>query len=202
MAPSCQKGILMFRRHAFLFVFFVFPFLFSACSGEKVEAPPPGKVIGVGDDAPNFRLPDASGRFFSLHDVQEGWFLVLVFYRGHWCDACLKQLAELKEHFQEFVKHKTALAAVSVDAPSESASFQERWGFPFPLLSDRRLKLIDAFGLRHPKGHEGKDISRPAVVVLSPSKKVVYKYVGKSPVDRPAVGDLLYTLEKLQKSEH
>lgn len=202
MAPSHQKGNVMFRRRAFLLAFSVFPFLFAACSGEKVETPLPGKIIDVGDASPNFRLPDASGRFFGLQDVREGWFLVLVFYRGHWCDACLKQLTEIKEHFQEFVKHKTALAAISVDSPGESAFFQERWGFPFPILSDRRLKLIDAFGLRHPKGHEGKDISRPAVVILSPSKRVVYKYVGKSPVDRPSIGDLLYTLEKLQKTEY
>lgn len=43
-------------------------------------------------------------------------------------------------------------------------------------MSDSEGKLIDQFGLRHVGGNaiDGSDISRPAVIVLDRSGKVIY----------------------------
>ena len=40
--------------------------------------------IGVGDVAPDFTLPDQSGREVTLSDSGRSGSLVLVFYRGYW----------------------------------------------------------------------------------------------------------------------
>jgi peroxiredoxin len=168
------------------------------------NVPPPSAKPGglqVGDKAEDFSLMDSTGRVMKSADVQEGWYIVLILYRGHWCSACLNQLLNLKEDFPKFAAIHATLAAISVDPIEDSAHFNEQWRFPYPLLSDTQFKVIDAFGARHPNGHEEKDISRPGVIILDPQRVVRYKYIGKSPVDRPEDNEILFTIQKLQQTQ-
>lgn len=165
----------------------------SAC-GPSGPTKPGG--LSVGDDAYPFHLSDSAGHPMSLQDVKPGWSLLLIFYRGHWCEACRNQLLDLKADVDKFTQLKTAIACISVEDKETSADFSATWKFPFPLLSDERLEVIDAYGFRHPKGHENQDISKPGVIIVSPQKKVVFKYLGHSPVDLPQNQDLLEWLQQ------
>ena len=42
------------------------------------------RVVRVGDRAPEFQLPDPSGRVVRLRDALDLGPVVLSFYRGHW----------------------------------------------------------------------------------------------------------------------
>ncbi len=42
------------------------------------------RVVRVGDRAPDFQLPDLSGRVVRLQDALDHGPVVLSFYRGHW----------------------------------------------------------------------------------------------------------------------
>jgi peroxiredoxin len=152
--------------------------------------------LTVGDDAYSFNLPDSTGRKMSLKDVKPGWSLLLIFYRGHWCEACRNQLLNLKADVEKFNQLHTAIACISVEDTETSAEFTGTWKFPFPLLSDTGLEVIDVYGFRHPKGHEDKDISKPGIIIVSPQKKVVFKYLGHSPVDLPDNADLLEWIQQ------
>jgi peroxiredoxin len=163
------------------------------------EVPSKAGGLSIGDKAYPFSLPDSNGNILKLSDTQEGWYLVLVFYRGHWCGACLNQLLNLKDDYGKFTPARAGVAAISVDPMEDSAHFTEQWRFPFPLLSDTQLQAIDAYGLRHAQGHDGKDISRPAVVIIDPQKIIRYKYVGQNPTDRPSDDEILFEIQKLQQ---
>jgi peroxiredoxin Q/BCP len=169
----------------------------SGCGSQPAVTKPGG--LQVGDRAADFALMDNRGKIIRLSDVQEGWYLVLVFYRGHWCGACLNQLLDMKKDFLKFSPLRVVMAAISVDPVEESAHFAAEWRFPFPLLSDNKFQLIDAYGLRHPKEHEGKDISHPAVVIIDPQKIVRYKYVGNSAADRPTNDEILFIIRQMEK---
>jgi peroxiredoxin len=154
----------------------------------------------VGDKAYPLALSDSNGNILHLSDIQQGWYLVLVFYRGYWCGSCVSQLLDLKNDYPKFTQARAAVAAISVDPVRDSARFAGEWRFPFPLLSDTRMEVIDAYGLRHPKGHDNKDISHVAVVILDPQKTIRYKYVGKNPQDRPSNNEILFEIQKIQGS--
>ena len=195
------KGVGMFLRKNWMWILVVLGTLAAGISGCGESGPVSHRPGGLqlGDQAPDFALVSDSGQVMRLSDVKPGWFLVLVFYRGHWCSACQNQLLNLKEDFAKFAPLHAALAAVSVDTVEESADFNHLWHFPFPLLSDTRFQLIDAYGIRDPHGHEGKDISRPSVVIIDPRRIIRYKYVGVSPLDRPEDDEILYILQRLQE---
>lgn len=51
-------------------------------------------------------------------------------------------------------------------------------GLSFPILSDKELKVIDAYGLRH-KGAaiNGADIARPAVFIVDKAGKIKWRFL-------------------------
>jgi peroxiredoxin len=157
--------------------------------GPKGTTKPGG--LDVGDDAYPFHLTDTTGQKRSLGDVKSGWSLLMIFYRGHWCEACRNQLLDLKIDYARFSQLRVAIACISSEDRETSAEFSNTWKFPFPILSDTSLEVIDAYGFRHVKGNEDKDISKPGVIIVSPQKKVVYKRMGHSPIDLPNNQELL-----------
>ncbi len=46
------------------------------------------KSLKAGDRAPDFMLPDATGKMISLYDTLKQAPVILVFYRGGWCPYC------------------------------------------------------------------------------------------------------------------
>ncbi len=152
----------------------------------------------VGNKAPDFSLQDSSGQFMKLSDVPAGVYLVLFFYRGAWCSACMNHLLDLKNGNQKFLDNHAVLAAVSVDPVEDSANFSAQWHIPFPLLCDSELKLINTYGFLDKKGHADKDISKVGFVIIDPQKIVRYIYVGKDAFDRPSNDAMVYILQQLQ----
>ena len=175
--------------------------LISGCGSSEPPVPLKPGGLQVGDKAYDFSLLDSNNKIIKMSDVQPGWYLVLILYRGSWCSACQGQLAGLKEDFPKFTEIHATLMAVSTDPVEDSADFNQQWRFPFPLLSDAELKVIDAYGARHPKGHGGKDIAHPTTIIIDPQKIVRYKYVGKDPMDRPTDNEILFTIQQIQKQE-
>lgn len=58
------------------------------------------------------------------------------------------------------------LLAISVDPVATSKKLAADLKLTYTLLSDPELKVIDAYGVRHPGGNDGQDIARPATFIL------------------------------------
>jgi peroxiredoxin len=175
--------------------------LLSGCGSEAPPVPIKPGGLQVGDPAYDFALMDSTGHLVRLSDTRPGTYLVLILYRGSWCSACLNQLTDLEDDFPRFTALHATLAAVSTDSIEDSAHFNQQWRFPFPLLSDPRLQVIDAYGARNPRGHDGKDIAHPSTIIIDPHKIVRYKYVGRNPIDRPTDNEILFALQQIEQKD-
>jgi peroxiredoxin len=188
----------------FLLILILFVAVLGSLSGcgsneDKAVLKPGG--LQAGDLAYNFSLMSSSGQLVKLSQMSPDWYLVLVFYRGYWCSVCQEQLAELKTDYPIFTVLHTTIAAISVDELEDSADFNRQWNFPFPLLSDPQLKVIDAYGARHVGGHGIHDIARPTIVIIDPNRKVRFKYIGKNAADSPTDNEILYSIQQIQKED-
>jgi len=70
-------------------------------------------------------------------------------------------------------------------------------GLDFPLLSDRDLRTVDAYGLRHHGGHEGTDIALSASVLVDASGTVRWTHVTRNFRVRPLPDDVLAAVDQL-----
>jgi thioredoxin-dependent peroxiredoxin len=105
--------------------------------------------LPVGTPAPDFSLPDDSGRTVTLSSLQ-GMNVVLVFYPGDDTPGCTRQLCQFRDSWQAVRDRGVELFGVNPQSAAKHARFRGKFQFPFPLLVDqgrRTARLYNASGL-------------------------------------------------------
>jgi peroxiredoxin len=105
----------------------------------------------LGRPAPRLVLGDATGKVRDLGAQAANGPMVVVFYLGATCMACLTHLVELEATLPRFRERGAAVWAVSADKPELSAKGTRRFGsFQFPLLSDPDHAVASSYGVWKP----------------------------------------------------
>jgi peroxiredoxin len=88
-----------------------------------------------GVEAPDFALPDATGKLVRLSHFR-GRPVVLVFYPLDWSPGCSQQLDLYQQELAEFHERGTQLLGISVDSVYSHGAWAAVRGISFPLLAD------------------------------------------------------------------
>jgi len=139
-------------------------------------------------------LNDSTGTRHRLDDI-EGDRVMLIFFRGFWCESCQAQLERLKAEHEEFVDRGAVTVAISSDTPKIGDGLAE--SLPFLVLCDSKLVVIRQYGILHQPDDRGPGIAHPSVFVLDRTRTVRYAYIGADPDDRPKIEALLLALESI-----
>ena len=119
-----------------------------AASFEKLHASHTGEsAIAVGDIAPDFSLPGATGAAVSLRDRLSEGPVVLSFYRGGWCPFCNLELQALQALLPEIRALGANLIGISPETPDNSMTSAEKHRLEFDVLSDIGNKTARDYGL-------------------------------------------------------
>ena len=105
--------------------------------------------LDVGEQAPEFALPDQLGCVVSLREQLAHGPVVLVFYRGEWCPYCNLTLRALQAELDAIHANGAKLIAVSPQAPDRALTLAEKHELEFSVLSDATQVTIAAYGLRY-----------------------------------------------------
>ena len=145
----------------------------------------------VGKAAPDFTLPDLSGKSHRLGDLR-GRIVVLNFW-ATWCPPCIEEMPSLEKLHRALADKGVAVVAVSVDERfSDVGAFISRFGLTLPVLYD-----------------EGKKVSRkyqtfkyPETYILDREGRLKSKVVGPRDWAAPTViRDMVQLLESETASE-
>jgi len=96
--------------------------------------------LPAGTPAPDFSLPDDSGRTVTLSGLR-GHGVVLVFYPGDDTPGCTKQLCEFRDQWDAVRRHGVEVFGVNPQSPDSHGRFRQKFHFPFPLLVDKGQKV-------------------------------------------------------------
>ena len=122
----------------------------------------------VGEAAPAFTLPDASGQSISLSDFA-GQRVVVYFYPKDDTPGCTKEAASFRDAWSVFEKHNIKVLGISKDPASSHTSFIDKYQLPFTLLTDGEpCPVAQAYGSYGPKTFMGREyvgMSRHTFVV-------------------------------------
>ena len=102
----------------------------------------------AGDLAPQFTLLDPEGKPVSSRELLARGPLVISFYRGVWCPYCNLELQALQDALPEISARGASLVAISPQTAPNSRKSQRENKLDFPILSDVRSEVANAFGIR------------------------------------------------------
>lgn len=90
----------------------------------------------IGDEVPDFELPNQNGEPVRLSDFRGKKAVVVVFYPLSFTGICTGELCELRDNIAQFQNDKVELLAISVDSKFTQKKFAEQEGYTFSVLSD------------------------------------------------------------------
>ncbi len=111
------------------------------------------RTIRVGDQAPNFRLPDQSGQQVSLQDFIGKSNIVLYFYPKDDTPGCTAEACAFRDSYEVFKDAGAEVIGISSDSTNSHQQFAARYHLPFTLLSDaggavrKQYSVPTTFGL-------------------------------------------------------
>ncbi len=114
-----------------------------------------GTPLGVGDKAPNFKLPADDGSTVSLADFK-GRKFVLYFYPRADTPGCTREAIDFTELRAAFTKAGTAVLGVSADPVKAQEAFKKKHKLNIGLLSDETHAMLEAYGVWGKKSMYGK----------------------------------------------
>ena len=127
--------------------------------------------LPVGTTAPDFTLPDDSGKLVSLAGLR-GKNVVLVFYPRDETTVCTQQLCEFRDHWPDVQSKNAAVFGVNPQDAASHAKFRGNHQYPFPLLTDEGQKIGELY---HTKGL----IVKRTVYLIGPEGIIRYAKRGK-----------------------
>ena len=109
-----------------------------------------------GKKAPDFTLPDASGKPISLGDYLGKKHVVLYFYPKDMTPGCTDESCQFRDLNEDIRKRGAVVLGVSPDSPKSHAKFIEKERLNFPLLADEDKKVCQAYGVWTEKSMYGR----------------------------------------------
>ena len=122
------------------------------------------RILPVGAIAPEFTLPDASGRPVRSADLLALGPLVLNFFRGRWCAYCVTELEAWRDLYPSLREAGALLAAIGPQTARQSDFMVGQHGLPFPVLTDAGCALAEQFGLAYTIPQYHRDYYRSILV--------------------------------------
>jgi len=93
-------------------------------------------AVDVGQQAPDFDLPDQDRNRVKLSDFRGKRNVVLVFYPFSFTGVCTGELCELRDDLGAYETSEAQVLAVSCDSRAVQEKFAKEQGYTFPVLSD------------------------------------------------------------------
>jgi len=140
----------------------------------------------VGDQAPDFALPDGNNTEWRLSDFR-GRVVVMLFYPGDETPVCTRQLCSLRDRWQDYRATGAEVVGLSSNTVDSHKKFAEHHNLPLRLLADTGhsvSKLYDAMSVFP---------GRPArsVFVIDANGIIRYRDVRRIGIIRPKDEDII-----------
>ena len=104
---------------------------------------------------PAFSVADEQGRVVTDKDLL-GKKTVIYFYPKDSTPGCTAEACNIRDNHNAFIARGYQVFGVSKDSQASHIKFKEKYGLPFPLLSDPTTQMLQAFGAWGEKKLYGK----------------------------------------------
>jgi peroxiredoxin Q/BCP len=112
-------------------------------------------MIETGHKAPDFSLPDNSGKLVTLSALR-GQPVVVYFYPKDDTPGCTKEACSFRDSWDAILARGIHVLGISGDSEESHKRFAEKHNLPFPLLADTDRTVMSEWGVIDEKSMFGK----------------------------------------------
>lgn len=134
--------------------------------------------LRIGDPAPEFTLPDDSGKPVASADYRDRK-LIVYFYPAASTPGCTRETCDFEAALPDLRAAGYDVVGISPDTADKIAAFREEGSFSFPLLSDPDRTVLTEWGAYGEKQLYGKTVTgviRSTFVIGSDGKLELAQY--------------------------
>ena len=137
-------------------------------------------AVSEGQPAPDFTLPDQSGRPVTLAD-QRGRWVVLYFYPKDDTPGCTKEACSFRDNLAALEHLGATVLGVSIDSVASHKEFADKFHLTFPILADADTAVCQKYGvLTHLMGIK---LARRSTVIIDPQGVIRKLFPSVQPTD-------------------
>jgi peroxiredoxin len=176
------------------------------------------RALKVGDKAPDFELPDASGKKAKLSDLLKKGPVIVTWYRGGWCPYCNIYLRGFQKVSSKIKDEGATLVAISPETPKHTAETVKKDDLGFLVLSDKGNKAAHAFriaykipqilaeatkgklDLKEYNGDDSNELPLAATYLIDRDGRIRYAFIDADPGKRAEPSAVVTALRGLKKA--
>ena len=107
------------------------------------------RALKVGDEAPEFALPNVRGNQVSSRDLLSQGPLIVMFIRGRWCPFCCATVEAWQERLTAVRQKGANLVVISPMLPKQADFMRDQHKLLFPILHDEKNRVAAQFGVAY-----------------------------------------------------
>lgn len=145
-------------------------------------------MVAVGDEAPDFTAPLATGDIesFTLSENLDDAPIVLAFFPAAFTGVCTTEMCTFDDMLSGFEDVGATVFGVSVDSPFTLNEFRGQEGLDFDMISDFEKEVIEAYGVRTDFEHLGVfGLAQRSVFVVDADGTITYRWVADDAGQEP-----------------
>ena len=135
----------MKRVTGFLFLVIIFFSVLNAQDKKEMMKKPDSLKVGM--MAPDFTLPDASGKEFTLSSYRDKSPVIVYFYPKANTPGCTTEACGIRDDYSQFEQNGIKVFGISVDSKEAIRQFIKDHNLNFPLLSDANKVVTKKYGV-------------------------------------------------------
>jgi peroxiredoxin Q/BCP len=109
----------------------------------------PDTTLHIGDEAPDFALPDEHGIIVRLSDLR-GKRVVVYFYPIDDTPGCTAQACGFRDAYPQIQERNAVVLGISPQDAASHQAFKTKYDLPFTLLVDADHTVAEAYGVWNP----------------------------------------------------
>jgi thioredoxin-dependent peroxiredoxin len=146
-----------------------------------------GDLVRIGDEVPDFELPDQHGAARRLSSLLADGPVVLFFYPAAMTPGCTKEACHFRDVAAEYREAGVQRVGISFDAVDKQKQFADKHAFDYPLLADTDGTVADLFGVR--RGSIGARLGAPVkrrTFVIGADRRLVAEIASETNMNKHA----------------
>jgi peroxiredoxin Q/BCP len=143
--------------------------------------------MDIGEEIPDFELPDQNGTPRRLSTLVADGPVVLFFYPAAMTTGCTKEACHFRDLAAEYQAAGVQRIGISMDGIGAQKQFADKHSFDYPLLSDEQGRVADMFGVR--RGAIGARLGAPVkrqTFAIGRDRRLVARISSETNMDKHA----------------